>query len=515
MTVKQLLLQTDSTFLAHNLTSQKKLLAKRIGRLVKDSELLAVYRDLLQGGELSRSVDLENALMTRSIRTESGVTPFAVMTRPYICPGQCTFCPLELGMPKSYLSDEPAAARAKSFGFDPRLQIESRLKQLGDTGHLSDKIELIVIGGTFSNYPAHYKREFFKDMIDTVNGFVSPTLSEAQDANERSARRIVGISVETRPDWLDEEEVRLLRELGVTKVQVGVQAFDEEILRRIKRGHSLQAVGEATRRLKDAGIKVCYHFMPNLPGSSPEKDIEMAQMMYEDSRFKPDFLKVYPSQVIEGTELYREWERGEYQPYPDDLLKDVLKGIKKITPPWVRIDRLVRDISKKWVAAGTKATNMRQVIQKELKEEGLSCVCIRCREVRTYVSSARPELQEIAVDTFGGGEYFLTFEEENRLYSLLRLRLPYPDHKPLFPELQGAALIREIHTFGRTVAVGTKSDEKPQHSGLGKKLISQAEMIAQQRGYRKIAVISAIGTRGYYRKLGYTLEGLYMVKVLD
>lgn len=514
MTVKQLLLQSDSAFLAQNLVRQKQLLAKKIGRIVKDSEILSAYRELVRSGEMSTSVQLEIALMTRSIRTESGVTPFAVMTKPYICPGQCTFCPLELGMPKSYLSDEPAAARAKSLNFDPQLQISSRLEQLRVTGHLSDKIELIVIGGTFSNYPEQYKRDFFKSMIDAVNGFESPTLLDAQNANETAIRRIVGISIETRPDWLDEKEVRLLRDLGVTKIQVGVQAFDESILKRIKRGHTLDRVAEATRLLKDAGIKVCYHFMPNLPLSTPEKDLEMARMMYEDPRFKPDFLKVYPSQVIAGTELYREWERGEYQPYPDELLKDVLKNIKKITPRWVRIDRLVRDISKKWVAAGTKATNMRQVIQKELAEEGSPCVCIRCREVRGQSSSTAPLLLQEIIDTLGGTEYFLSYEENDRLYSLLRLRLP-SDHTPLFPELAGSAIIREIHTFGRTVAVGKKSETKPQHGGLGKKLIAVAENIAREKGYGKIAVISAIGTRGYYRKLGYSLEGLYMTKVLD
>lgn len=508
------LLLADYNGLSRNLYTQKRAWAKKLGRIVKDSEVLNEYRKLIAAGTLKANMNLEKLLMTRSIRTESGVTPFAVMTKPYICPGQCTFCPLELGMPKSYLSDEPAAARAKSFNFDPHLQIDSRLEQLVATGHLSDKIELIVIGGTFSNYPEAYKREFFKSMIDTVNGFISPTLTDAQNANESAPRRIVGISVETRPDWLDEKEVKLLRELGVTKIQVGVQAFDEAILARIKRGHSLDVVGEATRRLKDAGIKVCYHFMPNLPLSTPEKDVEMARMMYEDVRFKPDFLKVYPSQVIAGTELFREWERGEYTPYPDELLKDVLKNIKKITPPWVRIDRLVRDISKKWVAAGTKNTNMRQVIQKELKEEGFACKCIRCREVRGFVGDIKPKLIREKIDTLGGLEFFLTFEENGHLYSQLRLRLPDGTGKVLFPELAGAAIIREIHTYGRTVAVLDKKSTKQQHTGFGKKLIIEAEKIASHAGYKKIAVISALGTRGYYRNLGYALDGLYMTKIL-
>ncbi len=382
----------------------------------KKSVKLESYRQQLASGQIERSLEIEKELTTRPIRTLSGVTAMAVMTKPYVCPGQCTFCPLELGMPKSYLSDEPAAARAKTMNFDPKLQIESRLTQLTETGHDTDKIELIVIGGTFSNYPKEYKRSFFKDMIDTINGFVSKTLEAAQIANESALRRIVGISVETRPDWIDEKEVKLFRELGVTKVQVGVQAFDETILKRIKRGHTLDRVGEATRLLKDAGIKVCYHFMPNLPGSNPELDVQMAHMMYEDPRFKPDFVKIYPAQVIPGTEMYQEWKRGEFTPYDDVLLKDVLKDIKKITPPFVRIDRLVRDISKKWVSAGTRATNMRQYIQNEMKTEGWTCQCIRCREIKARDFTTAPELKDLTIETLGGTEHLLTYERGDKLF---------------------------------------------------------------------------------------------------
>lgn len=482
--------------------------------LSKKSARLADYRAQVAAGQRRPSTALERELTTRPVRTLSGVTPFAVMTKPYVCPGLCTFCPLELGMPKSYLSDEPAAARAKTMNFDPRLQIESRLNQLSETGHDTDKIELIVIGGTFGNYPEAYKRSFFKDMIDTINGYPSTDLESAQIANESASRRIVGISVETRPDWIDAKEVKLFRELGITKVQVGVQAFDETILKRIKRGHTLDRVGEATRLLKDAGIKVCYHFMPNLPSSNPQLDLQMAELMYTDPRFKPDFVKIYPAQVIPGTELYQEWKRGEFIPYADELLKDVLKEIKKITPPFVRIDRLVRDISKKWVAAGTKATNLRQYIQVEMKEEGWTCLCIRCREVKSRHLAVNPELIDLPIPTLGGLEHLLTFEKNGRLFSLLRLRLPDQSSSPLFPELKGVAIIRELHTYGRTVAHTKKSSTKTQHRGLGKRLMAEAETITRQAGYRRLAVISSIGTRGYYRKLGYHREGLYMTKMI-
>lgn len=515
MNLQSLIYRDFSKITADSLYTLKKQWASELKRTPRDSDILQAYRQLRKENKVPQNSDLEKKLVTRRVRTMSGVTPFAVMTKPYVCPGQCTFCPLELGMPKSYLSDEPAAARAKQMNFDPKLQIESRLKQLEATGHETDKIELIVIGGTFGNYPEEYKREFFKDMIDTVNGKVSKSLEEASIYNETAKRKIVGISVETRPDWIDEQEVKLFRELGVTKVQVGVQAFDEEILKRIKRGHSLERVGEATRLLKDAGIKVCYHYMPNLPGSTPEKDVEMARLMYTDPRFKPDFLKVYPVQVIEGTEMYREWERGEYKPYKDELLIQVLKNIEKITPTYVRIDRLVRDISRKWVKAGTQQTNMRQVVERELIKEGTPCVCIRCREARGKVLEGEAKLLNQVIETLGGKEHLLTYEKDGVLYSLLRLRFPDGDSKPLFKELENAAIIREVHTYGRAVAVGQHKKNRSQHKGLGSALVKEAEELAMQEGYKKIAVISSIGTRGYYKKFGYKREGLYMVKNLD
>lgn len=512
-TVYDLLITNHTNLNAKTLYAFKKLCVTSLGKVPRDSDILASYRELIESGAVVADQKLLKLLTTRGVRTMSGVTPFAVMTKPYICPGLCTFCPLELGMPKSYLSDEPAAARAKQMNFDPRLQIESRLTQLTETGHDTDKIEIIVIGGTFSNYPESYKRSFFKDIIDTINGVVSNTLEAAQIYNETANRRIVGISIETRPDWIDGKEVMLLRELGVTKIQVGVQAFDEEILKLIKRGHTLDRVGEATRLLKDAGIKVCYHFMPNLPGSSPDLDRQMAHIMYEDPRFKPDFVKIYPAQVIAGTEMYNQWKRGEFVPYDDELLKDVLKDIKKITPSFVRIDRLVRDISKKWVAAGTKATNMRQYIQLEMKKEGWACQCIRCREVRARDYTTTPELKDLSIETLGGTEHLLTYELDNKLFSLLRLRLP-TSSTPLFQELEGCAIIRELHTYGKTVVHDEKNSTKTQHRGLGKLLMKEAEEIAKHSGYKKIAVISSIGTRDYYRKLGYEREGRYMTKLL-
>lgn len=512
MTIEELVRRDEEKMTPENSEEYRRIWAKTIGRMPKNSEIWPFLTD----------VDLIELFKTRGVRTESGVAPFAVMMKPHYCPGNCVYCPLEEGMPKSYLSDEPAAQRAKKLNFDSRLQVEMRLKQMEETGHITNKVDLIVIGGTFSAYPDDYKLEFFKGMYDGVNGFVAKSLVEAQKYNETGDRRVVGISVETRPDWVTEQEIILWRKMGVTKVQLGVQAFDEVILQKINRGHSLNEVAEATRLCRNAGIKICYHFMPNLPGSTPEKDIEMAKIMFTDPRFEPDYLKVYPAMVIPTTELHEMWKRGEYKSYTDEDLKRVLKEVKRLTPRWCRIDRLVRDISKQWVSSGTMRTNLRQILQEELKKEGRVCQCMRCREVRSGVYDAKVEMLIDERETLGGKELFLSFETKDtagqpgKLFSMLRLRLPSAGETMLFPELEGAAIVREVHTYGQVKEIGGESlGEKSQHRGLGKRLLAKAEEIARQRGYQKMAVISAIGTREYYTKLGYKLEGEYMTREIE
>jgi len=513
MKLTDLLLRHSTKITADNLGKYKRIWAKELGRLPKHSELLAAYKQLVQEKKLSPTPRLRRLFHTRRGRSLSGVSPMAVMTKPYPCPGHCLYCPQEEGMPKSYLSDEPAAQRAKMNDFDPAKQIDSRLRQLTKTGHPTAKIELIVIGGSFSAYPQDYKISFFKDMFDTLNGSTSSTLQQAQKKNETADHRVVAISVETRPDLITPDEIILMRSLGVTKIQLGVQAFDEHILQQANRGHGLKEVAQATRLLRDAGFKICYHFMPNLPGSTPDKDVAMAKIMYQDSRFIPDYLKIYPTQVIPGTGLHRLWQQGKYQTYSETDLKSVLKDVKKITPPWTRIDRLVRDISKQWVSSGTDKSNLRQVIQKELKDEGHSCQCIRCREIRNRQEQAVPDIIRRSYSTLGGEEIFLTWETDQYLYSILRLRLPEQSN-PLFPELKDAALIREVHTYGQSLALSQKKKGQAQHQGLGRQLMTEAEKIARRQGYPNLAVISAIGTRPYYRRLGYHLQGEYMVKSL-
>lgn len=514
MDLKTLVYNDFTRLTPENLPKLKRGWSKSLGSTPKHSQILAAYKILVSEGKIKKDLAVEQMLRIRKVRSLSGVTPLAVMTKPFTCPGQCIYCPLEPGMPKSYLSDEPAAQRGKALKFDPYAQIQDRLKQLRQTGHFTDKVELIVIGGTFSVYPEKYKRFFFKRMFDACNKFESKILVQAQKLNETSKHRVVGISVETRPDWADEKEVKLWRKLGVTKVQLGVQAFDDKILKKIKRGHSLDEVSKATLLLKNAGIKICYHFMPNLPGSNPKKDIEMAKIMYQDPRFKPDYLKIYPTQVIPGTQLYDIWKKGKYKSYDEVTVKKVLKKIKLITPKWVRIDRLVRDISKKWIAEGVTKSNLRQIIQDELKKEKKKCQCIRCREIKQLSYKEKPELKIEEIDVVGGKEFFLSFEKYGRLYSLLRLRLPNQDQKMLFNELRSTAIVRELHTYGTVVPIDKRKTNKTQHRGLGKALLIKAEQIAKKKGFDKIAVISAIGTRNYYRKNGYHLDSLYMLKKL-
>ncbi len=447
-------------------------------------------------------------------RSLSGVTPLAAMMKPFNCPGECIYCPLELNMPKSYLSDEPAAQRAKNLNFDAKAQISQRLTQLKMNGHPTDKLEIIVVGGTYSAYQEDYKISFIKEIYDACNEKDALDIEEAIKLNETAKQRVVALSVETRPDWVSPAEVKLLRRLGVTKVQLGVQAIDEEISRITKRGHGQAEVAEATRLLRDAGMKICYHIMPNLPGSNPEKDIEMARLIYTDPRFMPDYVKLYPCMVIRGTALYRMWQKGQFETYDDETLKRVLKEISAVTPEWVRVDRLVRDISKGWVGAGSVKTNMRQDVERELIKEGRPCQCIRCREVKDGIYSTTPSLRRLELATLGGREVFFSYENEHKLYALLRLRLPSAQNKPLFDELKGAAIVREVHSYGQVVPLSTRSKGKAQHQGLGRLLMEEAAKEAAKNGYKKLAVIAAVGTREYYKKLGYILDGTYMTKAI-
>lgn len=515
ITLQSLLYQELKNINPKNWQKIKLVWAKSLGYIPKNSEILQAYHLLLEKQKIKPLPKITASLIVRKIRTLSGVAPFAVMMKPFLCPGKCIYCPQEPGMPKSYLSDEPAAARAKKLNFDPFLQINSRLKQLKAIGHQPEKLQIIVIGGTFSAYPQEYKKQFLKNIFDAVNGKVAKNISQAQEWNQKAKHRIIGLSIETRPDWLDDKELKLLRDYGVTKVQLGVQALDNKINKITQRGHNIEAVVKATDKLRNAGFKINYHFMPNLPGSNPQKDISMAKKMFSSSHFRPDTLKIYPCIVIAKTKLFSLWQKGKYQAYDDKTLINVLSEIKKTVPYYCRIDRLVRDISRKWTRAGTTSTNIRQIIKKRMDKSLEKCRCIRCREVRNQAKlNFKVKLKIQKYQAGNGQEIFLSFKDDKYLYALLRLRLPnWQKTKPLFPVLKNSALIRGIQVFGQQLGIGNKvKSNSPQHQQLGKQLIKKAEKLAYKAGYKKMAIISGVGVRGYYQKLGYHLQQTYMVK---
>ncbi|MBA7597546.1 tRNA uridine(34) acetyltransferase [subsurface metagenome] len=488
----------------------------------KKSELLAAYRSLVKKGEVEKNERLEKLLRLHKIRTLSGVAIVAVLTKPTYCPGECIYCPTEYEMPKSYLSDEPAVMRAIRSDFDPERQVSLRLEALEKTGHFTDKIEIIILGGTFTAFKKEYQKYFIWKTFDALNKKSSKNIEEAIKLNETAKHRCVGLTIETRPDLLDENEIIRLRNLGVTRVEIGVQSVYDDILKLVKRGHTQKEIIYATKLLKDAGIKVNYHMMPNLPGSNIKKDIEMFKILFENSNYKPDQLKIYPCVVVRESELYDWWKNKKFIPYKKDELISLLMEVKKNIPKYVRISRLFRDIPSTRIETGVKSTNLRQMVKAEMLKRGLSCSCIRCREVREKLVEEefkKPVLFRQDYNASEGKEIFLSFEDEKRekLFAFIRLRIPSYFSKGethYISELENAAIVREVHTYGEVVPIG-KRGVGVQHRGLGKRLMKKAEKIAKNEfGVKKIAVTSGIGVRPYYYKLGYNLEGTYMIKNL-
>ncbi len=476
----------------------------------------------LRGLDPRKMSYLKDLLRVRPVRSLSGIVNVSVLTKPYPCPGNCLYCPLEAGFPKSYLSGEPAAERAKLLKFNPYIQTKKRLENLAAEGHNIDKVELRVIGGTWSFYPKNYQEKFINACFAACNDFdkqkskILPLQNE-QKKNETAKCRIVGISVETRPDYIDEKEILQLRELGVTRVELGVQSVYDDVLKLNCRGHKIDATVAATKLLKNAGFKVSYQIMLNLYGSSPKRDIEMAKQIFNKSHFCPDLLKIYPCAVLPEAPLYKLYKSGKYRPYSDKKLIEVVKEIKKITPPWLRIERIIRDIPSPRITAGTKGiSNLRQIIANDMAREGWRCRCIRCREIKgNYDPKEKIILSRRDYCASEGKEIFLSFESKNqsKLFSLLRVRIN-DRGRAQGPPLQDAAIIREIHTYGLQTAVGQKAISV-QHTGLGKKLINEAEKIAQKEfSLKKIVVISGVGARAYWRKSGYKLQNTYMIKNL-
>jgi len=475
--------------------------------------ILKTYHKMVKNKAIKKSALIESLLRTRPIRSLSGIVNISVLTKSYPCPGKCIYCPSEKGLPKSYVSGEPAVERAKALKFDPYLQTKRRIEMLEIQGHPTDKIELRIVGGTWSYYPKKYQENFIKKCFDGCNVLPSPrlrrakknskNLEEAQKINERAKHRIVGLSIETRPDFINPAEIKWLRELGVTMVELGVQSIYDDVLKINNRGHKTTDTILATKLLKNAGFKVLYQVMPNLLGSNPKRDLKMFKELFSDPDFQPDLLKIYPCALLKNTQLYRFWKNKKYKPYTEKQLVNLLVLIKKDIPYYARIQRIARDIPSRSIISGpAQISNIRQL----LKNKKTPCKCIRCREVKEdYNPKEKIFLFRKNYNASGGKEIFLSFENRARtkLYSLLRLRITSGDN----------AVIRELHTFGQQLAVSDVG-KSPQHKGLGKKLIAETEKIVRKSGIKKIAVISAVGVRGYYKKLGYKLKNTYMIKEL-
>lgn len=562
------------------------------------AQLLYAYRTLVKSGQITPNPHYETFMKAKSVRSQSGVMVVTVLTSPwpetaeqeygkdhdarladqfnkddqmvglskkfkhFSCKYDCFYCPAEPGMPRSYLMKEPAVARGNQHRFDAVAQFRDRGQCYLVNGHPFDKIELLVLGGTWSSYPADYQETFIRDLYYAANTFddlsftTSPrprlSLPDEIKLNETANCRIIGLTLETRPDQINPVELRRYRYFGVTRVQLGVQHTDNEILRYVNRRCTNEIAIEAIRMLKDAGFKVDIHLMPDLPSSSVEKDRQMFDYVLTSEDYQPDQIKIYPCEVVPWTRIerwYQNYKRNYdiiinpeqlgpndnrlYHPYAEDKYELTLCDRKIVTnplfellidvsvkmPPWVRVNRIIRDIPMSYVSGGNDSANLRQTLETELVKRGLKCQCIRCREVKSKKTDlAAAELHVYRYRASGGDEYFLAFESPDKtiLYGFLRLRLTATAGAGIFPELAAAAMIRELHVYGKVVPVTQKAADEtvPQHVGFGKQLLREAEKIALANGLNRISVIAGVGVRNYYRKQGYHDEGAYQIKTL-
>ena len=513
---------------------------------------------------------LIDKLRMKPVRTQSGVAPVTVLTKPFPCPGRCIFCPSDVHMPKSYISSEPGAQRAAQHQFDPYWQSLSRLRTYHNIGHQIDKIELIILGGTWSSYPEPYQIWFIKRCleamnelsIDEIEGRWTPPaaarvdfrsieqfvdgrnleqtyndvvgdflqrqanpdakedsatweeLEAVQIANEEAPARCVGLVVETRPDLVTRDEVRRMRRLGATKVQIGIQSLSDDVLQANHRGHDVATTRRAIRMLRGAGFKIHAHWMPNLYGSSPDLDLVDYDRIFADPDFRPDELKIYPCSLVSSAELMAYYESGSWLPYSATELLGVVTECLHRTPEYCRLTRVVRDIPGTDIVDGSRVTNLREICERELKRRGTPAKDIRSREIRHR--SVRPNelvLSNLEYETSVGPEIFLQYVTiEGRIAAFLRLSLP--SGAVQITEIRDSAMIREVHVYGLLAAIGQREGARSQHLGLGQNLIEEAAKIAASRGFSDLAVISSIGTRPYYRKHGFRDGDLYQHRSL-
>jgi elongator complex protein 3 len=481
---------------------------------------------LLTPGEAEQLLPILKRKVTRTI---SGVTVVAVMTKPHPCPQDepCAYCPggPKVGSPQSYTGYEPAALRGSQNDFDPYLQVQSRIRQLTAIGHKVDKVELIVMGGTFPSTPPEYQTWFIQRCLDAITGEASANLEEAKANAEVSKIRNVGITVETRPDWAKKSHIDFMLNMGITRVELGVQNPDDEIYHLVGRTHTVTDVVEATRVAKDAGLKIVYHMMPGMPGSNPEKDLRAFEKVFSEAAFKPDMIKIYPCLAIEGTKAYEWYKKGAYNPYTTEQAANLIAEIKKVIPRWVRIMRVQRDIPARLIQAGVKKSDLRELAQRKLGQTGLRCECIRCREVgqRLAHDQQLPNLDEVNIgcqryEASEGLEFFISAEDSQNdiLMGYLRMRIPSAKaHRPEILALP-SAIVRELHVYGPLVPVGKRHKDAWQHRGFGSDLLREAERIAwEEFDLKKLLVISALGTRRYYMRFGYERDGVYVSKRLS
>ena len=483
----------------------------------KNSAILAVAS--VQDREILRKI-----LLVKPTRTISGVAPVAVMTSPAPCPhGKCLPCPggpdHPFKSPQSYTGEEPAALRAREHNFNPFAQVHARLEQFELLGHRVDKVELIVMGGTMTARTPEYQEEFVSRCIEAMNTYPGgPAAVEPQDTegvqteNETSAVRCVAITFETRPDWCRREHIDRMLRLGVTKVELGVQHLDDTILAYNRRGCTIADTVAANTFLRDAGMKVGFHMMPNLPGSNIETDMKMFDTLFSDPRFMPDFLKIYPTLVTPGSEIENLWKRGLYSPYSEKDMIDLVAYAKSRIPEYTRLQRIQRDIPAKLIVAGSRHSNFRQLAKNRLKASGRICRCIRCREIGRLPSLVEPEIRVLKYACCDGIEHFISAVSNDSLIGFTRLRYPSEVYDPV---LENAALMRELHVYGSLVPVGKDADsDEWQHRNFGRVLIARAEETAFEAGFASLAIMSGIGVRPYYRRQGYERKGPYMIRNL-
>lgn len=568
--------------------------------LPSNVNLFQIYRELLSQNKIQANKEVEQLLKKRSIRSQSGIVAVQVLTKPFWCPGKCIFCPNDPEMPKSYIKSEPGAARALLNQFDPIKQAYNRLRSLDISGHNTDKIEMIVLGGTWDVYPEDYKIEFIKWLYDACNTFdkleiehkwldevdeskrykfkitnqedikYSKNIDEAILINETATHRMIGLTIETRPEYVTDENCKLRRKLGITRLEVGIQSMFDDVLEANKRGHNVAQIEAACHKLRQYGFKFCVHIMPGLYKSTPEKDIETFRMIYDNPYIKPDEIKFYPTSVIPNTELFNLYKSGEYKPLDTETIEQIIETtLTTIIPPYTRIKRLIRDIPATEIAAGSNVTNLNQLVHTKLQKEQIQNLNQRqnfflrlygdyqlystfdeyltttniSEEKDTSIIGFAPDLTSarnfISLDTRSreirnnpnpeeetanlvirkyissvGSEYFISFEDNlGYLYGFARLLLPN-ENEIINREWLGSqtALIRELHVYWNLQSLKKSQEAGVQHTWFGKQLMHIAEQISQQKNYTRLSVISGVWVKQYYEKIWYIKEWTYMVK---